>query len=330
MDDTITDSDSTIGDVFSSDGFSTTDTMSSVDTLDLDSLAEGRDTEDSRLIQRNGRVYYERELDRYPWPMDLDARGRQQDMYNIALAHFDGYLFHAPIIEEPQKVLDIGTGIGAWAIDFADVFRGSTVFGIDWVYLQADLGTPNVHFIIEDVENYPGWYSEFRNVDYVHVGQIGHRVQNLRNILNGISRCCKPGAWVEFGDWVVELEDPNGPVHQWYVELQLALSRYGYDLEFPILYSSTMEEKGFGGITISDNRIPMSLNDTTHTMTSKALLECWAYTLEDLSMEPMTEKLGHSAEYVHELCSSAQRAILTGGKNGYLNWRVIYGQVNHV
>lgn len=41
-------------------------------------------------------------------------------MHDIALAHFDGHLFHAPIVEEPEKVLDIGTGIGVWAIDFGE------------------------------------------------------------------------------------------------------------------------------------------------------------------------------------------------------------------
>ncbi|KAE8132165.1 hypothetical protein BDV38DRAFT_288010 [Aspergillus pseudotamarii] len=285
MDITLTDSESVIEDVFSPDSLSTTDSLSSIDE------EKESDTDTVEIIQRNGREYYGEQLDRYPWPTDLEARGRQCDMHDIALAHFDGHLFHAPIVEEPEKVLDIGTGIGAWAIDFADVFRHSTVTGIDWIYVQADLGTPNVNFVLDDFE------------------------------------CSKSGAWVEFGDWVVEVQDLNGPVHQWYTDLQRALGQYGYNMELPAMYEDAMQEKGFGHITLLNHRIPMCLNDPTHTITSTALLQCWAQSLEDLSMEPMTLMLGYSAEYVRELCSSALEAILTGGTNGYLNWRVVYGQV---
>ncbi|GMG55203.1 unnamed protein product [Aspergillus oryzae var. brunneus] len=128
------------------------------------------------------------------------------------------------------------------------------------------------------------------------------------------------GAWVEFGDWVVEVQDLNGPVHQWYTDLQRALGQYGYNMELPAMYEDAMQEKGFGHITHLNHQIPMCLNDPTHTITSTALLQCWAQSLEDLSMEPMTLMLGYSAEYVRELCSSAREAILTGGTNGYLNW----------
>ncbi|KAE8397359.1 hypothetical protein BDV37DRAFT_289502 [Aspergillus pseudonomiae] len=187
MDNTATDSESMIEDVFSPGSLSTTDSLSSIDMDDLPSLGvdEERGMDTVGTIQRNGREYYGEQLDRYPWPTDLEARG---DMHEIALAHFDGHLFHAPIVEEPEKVLDIGTGIGAWAIDFADAFRHSTVTGIDWIYIQADLGTPNVHFVLDDFEYYPEWHNAFRNIDYVHIGQIGHRVQNLGNILDGIKR----------------------------------------------------------------------------------------------------------------------------------------------
>ena len=38
-------------------------------------------------------------------------------IYTLALK---GELLLAPIIKDPQRVLDLGTGTGIWAIDFAE------------------------------------------------------------------------------------------------------------------------------------------------------------------------------------------------------------------
>ena len=43
----------------------------------------------------------------------------------------DNKLYLAPIEKNIQKVLDIGTGTGIWAIDFADEHPSATVIGTD-------------------------------------------------------------------------------------------------------------------------------------------------------------------------------------------------------
>jgi methylase of polypeptide subunit release factors len=46
----------------------------------------------------------------------------------------DGKLFLAPL-RTIHRVLDIGTGTGIWAIDFADAFPSAHVIGEDLRYL---------------------------------------------------------------------------------------------------------------------------------------------------------------------------------------------------
>lgn len=42
----------------------------------------------------------------------------------------DNPLFRAPV-KDPKHILDIGTGLGNWAIDVADMFPTTTVRGVD-------------------------------------------------------------------------------------------------------------------------------------------------------------------------------------------------------
>ncbi len=49
-------------------------------------------------------------------------------MFKLGL---NGGIFRAPITTKPQHVLDLGTGTGIWAIEFADTYPSSRVIGTD-------------------------------------------------------------------------------------------------------------------------------------------------------------------------------------------------------
>ena len=62
----------------------------------------------------HGRRYQHFKHGRYPIPND-DIEQNREDMKHAMLKEvMDGLLFYAPIGENPQMILDIGTGTGAW------------------------------------------------------------------------------------------------------------------------------------------------------------------------------------------------------------------------
>ena len=77
-------------------------------------------------------------------------------------------LFLAPLKKENVKrVLDVGTGTGIWAIDFAEEFPDAQVIGTDISAIQPTSVPYNLAWLIDDCET-SDWDYGF-SFDYVHI-----------------------------------------------------------------------------------------------------------------------------------------------------------------
>jgi SAM-dependent methyltransferase len=99
------------------------------------------------------------------FPNDDEENDRLDLYHHIQTLSLGGKLHLAPIGENPQRILDIGTGTGIWAIDMGDKYPSAEVLGNDISPIQPSLVPPNVKFEVDDIENEWVYAQPF---DYIH------------------------------------------------------------------------------------------------------------------------------------------------------------------
>jgi trans-aconitate methyltransferase len=127
-------------------------------------------------------------------------------VYSLVLG---GRLFRAPI-SNPQRVLDIGTGTGMWAIDMADEFASAAVIGTDLSPIQPGMVPPNCVFYVDDFDS--EWtFGPDEAFDFIHGRGIGGSVNDFGLLYSRIYDNLKPGGWVEIQEHETNIYSDNDP-----------------------------------------------------------------------------------------------------------------------
>lgn len=115
----------------------------------------------------NGRTYHAYKEGKYWAPNDDEENDRLDFTHQAWNLTFSGALVTFPNPEKKvfYRVLDIGTGTGIWAMDFADEHPESQVIGVDLSPIQPQVVPPNLQFQVDDVEE-PWIYSQ--KFDLIH------------------------------------------------------------------------------------------------------------------------------------------------------------------
>ncbi|KAF5544013.1 methyltransferase [Fusarium phyllophilum] len=100
--------------------------------------------------------------------------------------------------DKPKRVLDVGTGTGIWAIDFADEHPNVEVIGTDLSPIQPSWVPPNVKFELEDATK--DWSWPENHFDLVHVRFLMGAIADWGTLFKEASHCCRPGGFVESGE----------------------------------------------------------------------------------------------------------------------------------
>lgn len=116
-------------------------------------------------------------------------------------------LFLAPV-ENPKRILDLGTGTGTWAIDVADKFENADVIGIDLSPVPPGMRPDNVRFEVDDICS-PWVYPE-DHFDFIHIRGLVGSVADWPDLYAQAFKHMAPGGYIEHIEWSPHVRSLDG------------------------------------------------------------------------------------------------------------------------
>ncbi|KAL7275414.1 hypothetical protein RUND412_001642 [Rhizina undulata] len=149
----------------------------------------------------NGRRYHGYKEGKYYLPNDENEQDRLDIIHHICLLANHGELFISPVGEDwkPQRILDVGTGSGIWAMEIADQYPSAEVIGVDLSPIQPNWVPPNLKFEVDDIED--EWTYQPGTFDLVFIRHMAGFVYDWPKLYRQAFRALKPGGWIELQDF---------------------------------------------------------------------------------------------------------------------------------
>ncbi|KAK3947672.1 S-adenosyl-L-methionine-dependent methyltransferase [Pseudoneurospora amorphoporcata] len=305
----------------------------------LGSIASSTASLTSTIIEyrtHHGRTYHGEIGDAEGWePNDkrhLESMDIAHHCFTICTG---GKLFLSPLDKKKvQKVLDVGTGTGMWAIDFADEFPHAEVIGTDITPIQPSWVPPNVKFELDDCNR--EWTWPENTFDFINLRMLIGVIQDWDAVFREAYRTCKPGGYVESMCASCHFVSDDGSIKpgtalaQWgniWYEGGRAFGRtfevYNKDIQ-----RKDMEAAGFVDIEFKDMVIPVGVWHPDKDAAERGLW--WKMTLE-ADLEGYLNYICHTLlgwkeEETKVYCAHVRKEWNDPKIHGYVMGRVVWGR----
>ncbi|KAH7311473.1 methyltransferase domain-containing protein [Stachybotrys elegans] len=241
-------------------------------------------------------------------------------------------LYMAPIdAAKVQKILDLGTGTGIWAMEMGDLLPQAEIIGNDLSAVQPTRVPPNVKFEIDDVES-PWLYNE--PFDYIFSRYMAGSILNWPTYINNIYDNLAPGGWAEFQDYDGKYHCDDGSLTDehstkiWIDGLHEAGLKLGRDPRPGGKIEGWVKDAGFQNVVHQRYKFPIGpwAKDPQLKTVGMWNIAQVLEGLEAFSLRLYCDVLGWDEKEVVVLLAKVRKELTSGKLHCYVNFHVVYGQ----
>ncbi|CAL3971104.1 hypothetical protein PZA11_007450 [Diplocarpon coronariae] len=280
----------------------------------------------------NGRRYHKFREGSYNFPNDPSEQDREDMKHAMMVNLLGGRLHFAPIGDNPQNILDMGTGTGIWAIEMGDLYPGANILGVDLSPIQPEWVPANVKFMVDDVES--PWLKPPNYFEYIHARHTVMAIRDWPLLMQRALEHLKPGGWLELQEihhypYCHDGSMPvSHPVAQYWGLVISALANLGVNFNATLLLEDMMREAGFVNVSTRIFHIPIGLWPKNKVLKTVGMY--WRTILVDglqpIALGPLTRGLGWSREQVEVWLVECRKAYFDSWCHSHMPLHIICGQ----
>ncbi|KAF2138077.1 uncharacterized protein K452DRAFT_234911 [Aplosporella prunicola CBS 121167] len=283
------------------------------------------------FVFENGRRFHKFREGRYLFPNDDQEQEREDMKHALVVTVMGNMLHYAPIGDNPQNILDIGTGTGIWAVEMAETYPSATVQG--YACIKQHVVPPNCRFMVDDAES--PWLDPKEYYDLIHGRHILQAIKNFPAMLQTAYEHMKPGAYVELHEFEYQAgcDDGSLPKDGYKLEEMLkyvaeGLKRLGPDLYGVLKLPQMLKDAGFVNVEDRITKVPIGpwAKNKLLRKTGLYLQAIGLDGLQAIAMAPMTRGLGWSPQSVEVFLKDVRDQMKDPSIHAYYNFHAIYAQ----
>lgn len=227
---------------------------------DISSITTSMRTEEIEFRYEHGRRYQASNA-MYHLPNDIQEMDRLELQHLIWLEIMGGRLYLAPLDQiNVTHVLDVGTGTGNWAIEFAGQHPQVKVLGTDLSPIQPDYVPTNCDFLIDDATTEWSFHQRF---DYIHSRAITMGIADWDRFVDQAYNYLQPGGFLELQEFHFPLEGLDDSVKEgsalwtWGRKIQTVCGTLGIDAAATRKHGDRLRQRGFQEVNVRSLPCPL-------------------------------------------------------------------------